>query len=49
MYHYDFWGRRLLKKEFYLIDYITQRVDKISLDDAKKEALDIWNFIQENK
>jgi hypothetical protein len=51
MYHYDFWGRRLLKKEFFLADWLfSQReAGKVSLEDAKKESLDAWNFIQENK
>lgn len=49
MYNYDFWGVRRLRKDLFITDYVVSRVDKISLDDAKKEALDLWNWIQENK
>jgi len=48
--YYNFWGIRKLRKDIFLYEYIMYRETKDkSLEDIKKEALDAWNFIQENK
>ncbi len=49
MYH-DFWGRIRFRKDVFLHRYMLEfRGAEAELEDLKKEALSVWNFIQENK